>query len=197
MEYDNGKMAGALLFAGGVQFLLVVTIAEALYPGYSISRNWISDLGVGPTAIIFNSSAFVLGLFVAVGAYSLHRAYSSRLLSILLILTGVGAMGAGVFPENFGIVHGMASLATFVFGGLSAIFSYKLQKSPLSYFSLVLGGMALAAVVLSVFGRYLGLGKGGMERMIVYPILLWIVGFGSHLISYSEKITKSRMRAPI
>jgi hypothetical protein len=26
------------------------------------------------------------------------------------------------------------------------------------------------------------LGKGGMERMIAYPMLLWAIGFGGHLI---------------
>ena len=28
---------------------------------------------------------------------------------------------------------------------------------------------------------YLGLGKGTMERLVIYPILLWIIGFGSQL----------------
>ena len=32
---------------------------------------------------------------------------------------------------------------------------------------------------------FLGLGKGGMERMIAYPALLWAVGFGGYLIGYS------------
>ena len=31
-------------------------------------------------------------------------------------------------------------------------------------------------------GIYLGLGKGGMERLIVYPNLLWALGFGGWII---------------
>jgi len=33
---------------------------------------------------------------------------------------------------------------------------------------------------------YLGLGPGGMERMIVYPALMWLAGFGGHLATKKE-----------
>jgi hypothetical protein len=34
---------------------------------------------------------------------------------------------------------------------------------------------------------YLGLGVGGMERMIAYPALMWGTGFGGYLIAYPEE----------
>jgi hypothetical protein len=46
--------------------------------------------------------------------------------------------------------------------------------------------MTLAALALFRSGTYLGLDKGGMERMIAYPALLWEVGFSSHLIGSSK-----------
>ena len=55
------KLAGTLIFVGTAQFILFATVAEALYPDYSISNNYISDLGVGPSAPLFNSSVLVLG----------------------------------------------------------------------------------------------------------------------------------------
>ncbi len=186
MKYDNRKVAGALLFVGSVQFLLGLVMAEALYPGYSVSENYISDLGVGTTALIFNSSVFLLGVTAVAGAYFIQRAFGSRILSVLLTLTGVGAMGVGLFPETAGAIHGVTSLITFVFGGLSAIMSYKLQKPPLSYSSVLLGALSLVALALFGSSAYLGLGKGGMERMIAYPALLWAVGFGSHLMGHSR-----------
>ena len=190
MKYDDRKVAGALIFVASVQCVLGIITAETLYPGYSTSENYISDLGVGPSALIFNSSVFLLGVITVAGAYFIQRAFGSRLLSILLILTGVGAMGVGLFPENFGTVHGIASLITFLFGGLTAIMSYRLVKPPLSYFSVLLGVMSLVALVLFGSGNYLGLGKGGMERMIAYPTLLWAVGFSAHLTGSSTE-TKS------
>jgi hypothetical protein len=39
---------------------------------------------------------------------------------------------------------------------------------------------------LFVSGVYFGLGHGGMEKMIVYPVLLWYVGFGGHLMATKE-----------
>ena len=64
--------------------------------------------------------------------------------------------------------------------------SYKLQKSPLSYLAVVLGLLSLISLALFGLGIYLGLGAGGMERMIAYPTLLWALGFGGHLIGSSE-----------
>ena len=187
MRYDDRKVAGILLFVGSVQFLFGLVIAESLYQSYSVSENYISDLGVGATALIFNSSVFLLGVLAVACACFIQRAFGSRPLFILLTLTGVGAMGVGVFPETAGAVHAIASLITFLFGGLSAIVSYKLQKPPLSYVSVLLGALSLVALVLFGSGTYLGLGKGGMERMIAYPTLLWAVGFGGYLTGYSEE----------
>jgi len=186
MKYGYAKVAGALVFIGAVQFLFGLIIAEALYPDYSISENYISDLGVGSSAVIFNSSVFFLGVTIVIGAYFIWREFDSKLFFIFLVLTGFGAMGVGLFTEDAGTIHAVVSLITFVFGGLSAIASYKLQRSPLSYFAVLLGIMTLVALALFISGIYLGLEKGGMERMVAYPVLLWTVGFSSHLIGQSE-----------
>jgi len=58
---------------------------------------------------------------------------------------------------------------------------------PLSAISIILGLMALGALGL-FWGRiYFGLGAGGMERMILYPILMWGAGFGGYLIAFPEE----------
>jgi hypothetical membrane protein len=59
MLYSNGKVAGVLIFIAASQFILGLIVAEALYPGYSISTNYISDLGVGPSSLVFNMSIFL------------------------------------------------------------------------------------------------------------------------------------------
>jgi hypothetical membrane protein len=60
MHIPKGTASGALFFIAATQFVLCLIIAEALYPGYSVSNNYISDLGVGPSAIVFNASVFLL-----------------------------------------------------------------------------------------------------------------------------------------
>jgi hypothetical membrane protein len=186
MGYENKKVAGFLLLVGAVQFILGMIISEALYPGYSTSNNYISDLGVGPSALIFNSSVFLLGVLIAIGAYFVQRAFNSRLFSILLAITGIGAMGVGIFTEDFGVAHMVFSLITFLFAGISIIVSCKFERPPLSYLSILLGVMSLVSLVLFGSGIYFGLGKGGMERMIAYPVLLGAIGLGGYFIGDSK-----------
>jgi hypothetical membrane protein len=188
MNYSNGKVAGTLFFIAATQFVFGLIISEALYPSYNISDNYISDLGVGSSAMVFNASVFLLGLLMIIGAYFLHRAFNFTMLTVMLVLTAVGAMGVGIFTENFTIksIHPIVSFIAFLFGGLSAIFSvicsyvheFKLVKMPFSIIAVILGLMTLGAMALFA---------GGMERMIVYPLLMWGAGFGGYLISHPEK----------
>ena len=183
MKFTPRNAAGAFLFVGAAQFLVAMVVAEALYPGYSISGNWISDLGVGPTAALFNSSVSIFGILAVVGSYFLFRTSKDRLLPALLALSGLGAVGVGMFPETTGMPHIAAATLAFIFGALAAIAAYRVEGPPLSYFSVILGIFSLIAMVLMCTHSYLGIGFGGMERIVVYPILLWAVGFGGYLMS--------------
>jgi hypothetical membrane protein len=188
MVYSNGKVAGTLFFVASAQFILGLIVAEALYPGYSISTNYISDLGVGPSSMVFNTSIFLLGLLSLIGTYFLYRAYNLKVITILLTISALAAMGVGIFTENSGPMHMFVSFFVFLFGGLSAIFSYRLMKSPFFVIVILLGVMSLSVLFLFIGNFYCGLGVGGMERMIVYPILIWMIGFGGFLIAFPEKI---------
>jgi hypothetical membrane protein len=199
MPYSRGNLAGVVFFIAVTQFTLGLIISEALYPGYSVHDNYISDLGVGPSSIIFNASVFLLGLLSLVAVYFLRRVSDFKVVNRLLLLMAVGAMGVGVLTKNFTLAHGAVSSAAFFFGGLSAIAAGKVLKKPLSLISVVLGGMTLGALALFSIGLvasgswttdvaydsvfYLGLGPGGMERMIVYPLLVWLAGFAGHLLT--------------
>jgi hypothetical membrane protein len=195
VEYSKGKLAGTLFFVAVSQFVFGLIVSEALYSGYSISENYISDLGVGPSSLIFNSSVFLLGLLMLLGTYFLQRAFKYPVLTLMLVLTAVGAMGVGVFTEDFGTIHTVVSLIAFLFGGLSAVFSvvcsyihkFKLLRMPFSIIAVILGLMCLGALILFMGNMNLGLGVGGMERMIVYPLLMWGAGFGGYLIAHPEE----------
>jgi len=199
MSLDYRREAGVLLLVGAAQFVLGMLVSEALYPGYSISQNYISDLGVGPAASIFNPSVFLLGLTAAASAYFVYRYFSTRLVTSVLILAGVGAMGVGIFPENLPAMHEVVADMAFLFGGLAPIAAFRLQKKPFSYFSVALGLISLCALVLLSaeysFGLgeqyFLGLGPGGMERMIVYPVLLWEIAFGGYLLASCQERTRT------
>jgi len=206
MAYSREKVAGMLFFIAATQFLLGITISEALYPGYSVSDNYISDLGIGPSAVIFNSSAFLLGLLLLVGTYFLRHVSEFKTVNTMLFLMAVGAMGVGVFTKHYRTAHGAVATMAFFFAGLSAISSFKVLKKPLSLISIILGAMTLGALALFSGGMitsgsltsdvaydssfYMGLGPGGMEHLIIYPALMWLAGFSWHLVTQREIQTR-------
>lgn len=197
MQLEPRKLAGALLFVAAAQFFVGMLFAEALYPNYSISGNYISDLGATcdnagmcvihqPTANIFNGSVLLLGVLLVIAAYVFWRTLGWKIFSILILLTGIGAVGVGVFPETAPLAHEITSDIAFIFAGISAIWAYRLTKAPMSYLSVSLGVVCLVAIVLFTANVLLGLGVGGMERMIVYPVVLWAVGFGAYLMAVGQ-----------
>jgi hypothetical membrane protein len=187
MRFSNGSIAGLLFLIASTQFILGVIIAEALYPGYSVSINTISDLGIGPPALIFNISMILLGLFILIGTYFQQRVFKNKVFTVLLLLTALGAMGVGLITKDMGLSHKIAAVFIFFFGGLSVIYSNKVMNNSYSIIYVLLGLISLIAAALFGLNQYMGLGAGGMERLIVYPILIWIIGFGGYLITLSEK----------
>lgn len=199
MALSNASKSGVAIFVGAVQFSVALILAEIYYPGYNVSTNYVSDLGATcpgsstagclinqPTSMIFNSSIAILGLTILVGAYFLQKSFRNRPATVMIALAGVGALGVGLFPETTGVWHSIFSLIVFLFAGLAALVTARFQRKPMFYFSIVLGLFTLVALVLYIGGDYLGLGAGGMERMVVYPVLVWSVGFGGHMMAMDD-----------
>jgi len=159
-----------------------IIVSEALYPGYKVTQ-MISNLGVGSTAMIYNPAIFGFGLLLIAAAYLLHAAGTNRWFLVLLALTGLGAAGVGVFPETIIVPHSICAITVFISGGLCAILGFRIFTGPWSWFSPVWGAITLVAVVLLGAKVYLGLGAGGMERIIAYPLIIWAIGTGAYLMA--------------
>jgi hypothetical membrane protein len=190
------KRAGTILFVGVAQFAFFFALAEIYYPGYDVSTQTISDLGatckgsvckfVQPSSDIFNASIVVLGILLLLTAYFLWKGSESKSLSLFEGLAGVGCMGVGTFNESYGGAHVFFSAFTFFSIGIQALLVFKVAKAPFSYLSAVAGVVTLVAIVLYGTDTYLGLGQGGMERMIVYPVLIGGLAFGGYLMAIGE-----------
>src|SRR2546425_12928662 len=116
MRVDDRKWAGLFLFVGIAQFATIgLTVAESVYPGYSVSINYISALGVGPAALVFDPSIILVGVAVLATAWFLFRAFKDRLVSVVVALAGVGAIAVGVFTEAFVAIHELVSISTSIF----------------------------------------------------------------------------------
>lgn len=193
MEFnlDDRQKAGLALFAGAVQFAIGLTVAESVFLGYSVSQNFISDLGNWSdpqagraAAYVFNGSIIVLGATIVVTSWFLFRSIVDRILPVVVALAGIGAIGVGVFSEGAPFfLHGIFSFIAFFFSALSAIAAFRIVRAPFNYLSVVLGVVSLVALGFFVTGNYADLGVGGMERMIVWPVLTWAIAFGGYLLS--------------
>lgn len=191
--------AGIILFVvGGIALLGIIT-AEVLYPGYSTLQE-ISDLGASrppdsvieqPAATVFNVTMLVSGTLVLIATYFLHRVYERRDLSVPLALFGLGIFGVGVFPGNKVPWHQLFAMITFVSGGVTAVLSSRIVEGPFKYLCMLSGGISLFFLLSVVFlgdaNPFAFLELGGIERWVVYPILLWTTGFGGYLLGESNR----------
>ena len=181
---DVLRSPGLWLLVGGLELLFLVHLSEFLYPGYSVSANYISDLGVGPmpSSAIFTVAIILFGLMALLAAALFRQKDKKLLIWLLVALTGIGAIGVGAVNEDYiPLIHRASALTAFLFGNLGVLYSFKMVRHPLSYVFALLGLIGLSALALFGAGIYLGLGVGGMERMILYPAMFWAVGFGAFL----------------
>lgn len=191
------KLSGTLLVISGAAVLMGIVTAEALYPAaYSTNHNSVSDLAAmrpqdlirQPSADIFNWTMIGAGVLVIVAAYFLYRALQKWAVPVLTALLGAGMVGVGIFPGNTGNTHMLLANLAFAAGSIAAILSWKVSSSPLRYLFLTLGSAALVSMIcasdlLINWAPVARLGEGGIERWIVYPVVLWMVGFGAYLAS--------------
>lgn len=189
---DLNRRIGSLLFIGGLQFAILLMVAETQFPEYSAANNYISDLGLWSyrSAYIFNPSVFIFGLCgLAANSIFCHKT-TLRLQGALFIISSIGAMGVGIFNEMILVPHAVSALATFTFGGLATLsFCTRLRK-PFSYIAAFLGASSLLAMILLGSGNHLGLGPGGMERMILYPVLMFVIGLGGYFLATDESFCR-------
>lgn len=180
---DPKKTTGALALFAALQFTAAMFVSESLYPDYDRAQNFISDLGVGSTAAIFNTSIILAGILTLAAAYFGYTAYKNIIIPVAVGIVGLSFVGIGVFPEDTGDAHTWASNIAFFLGALIAIGSYKFSEKPAAYLFALLGMISLAAALLYSNGIYFGLGVGLAERVIVYPFLLWAILFGLKLLT--------------
>jgi hypothetical membrane protein len=199
MVYRSAHAGAAVLILGVLQFLVGMAVSEYLYPnppGYSLTGNYLSDLGspAGSNyAVVFNVSLRLLGIAAIVGAYLIRTALPARRTSRMgiaaLALAGGSAVAAGTFPESYlgGNFHDVATALTFFFAGLAlvvlaAAMIRDTRWKGIRTYTFASGIVTWIAMGLFYRGADLGLGIGGMERVVVAPILLWGIVAGVHLL---------------
>jgi hypothetical membrane protein len=180
---------GAGWWALCFQFFVAEQIARMRWPGhYSMSINWISDLGAAhsPLHWVMNSSFVVQGVLIAVGAILMRRLFpakaSYRVALLLFLVSGVGVLVVGLVPEDTDAqVHRVAALVHLLAGNLAMILMGLAMVAGAARvrfrgaITLLAGLLGLTALAL------LGLGEkdvGIFERFAAYPLTLWLTWMG-------------------
>ena len=200
---------GAYLYVSSIQYFVAqFVVALRWSPAYSFGRNTISDLGnsacgrfngryvCSPLHTLMNISFIVLGLTMIVGSEVLRRSTpptkARRFGFRCLAVAGLGVVMVGIFPENtVSALHGLGAALPFSVGNLGVIvlgLSLELPRA-LRLLTLILGALAVVAMVFYASSHYLGLGEGGIERLVAYPQTVWMIVLGAYLL------TKGRQRS--
>jgi hypothetical membrane protein len=191
-------LAGVLYSTAGFVLLMGILTAEMKYPTWRhySTRQEISDLGgtdpphsivTHPSATIFNVTMLVAGVLIIVATWASWRHYQHRVLATASCLFGLGVLLVGVFPGNTGGTHALVAMIAFVFSGVTAVTAFKVTPAPFRWMSLSLGAVSLAFLVIGELGESSfaakSIGLGGVERWMVYPVILWLPFFGGHLLA--------------
>ncbi|MCI4365720.1 MAG: DUF998 domain-containing protein [Thermoplasmata archaeon] len=207
LVHRSVRHGAIVLVVGAVQFVLGMAIAQLGWTSsYSLLHNYISDLGAvncgvwpsgtthyvcSPWHLVFNISVILLGLLIILAALLIRSAFPARksrsLGLFFLVLSGIGAVGVGLFPEDVNLtLHSISAVLAFLLGNLALIvLGFAMFRDTrwdgFRVYSMLSGLIGFIALILYLTHVWGPLGVGGMERLIVAPILLWAVVVGVHL----------------
>lgn len=191
------RIAAALLWISSIQYFIAQVVVASAWPRpYSIMNNFISSLGntacgtydhqfvCSPLHALMNWSFVVQGATMLAGALLFAYIYRQHKLArfgfFCLALGGVGSIIVGLVPENTNLdLHSLGALMPFFVGNIGVIAVGLMFKSrPMRIYTISSGVIALMALGLFLSEYYLGLGVGGMERVVDYTQTIWMIVFG-------------------
>jgi hypothetical membrane protein len=203
---------GPVLYAISIQYFATqLFVALQWTPPYSLSRDTISDLGntacgtwngryvCSPLHSLMNASFVVLGITMTLGSVLISRYFANGRVSATgfaaMAIAGVGVIMVGFFPENSEPpLHGLGAATPFVLGNVSLIILALSFKVPavLRVYLCLSGVMALLGLLAYASRHYIGLGEGGMERVVAYPQTVCLVVIGFYLAASSPAVRRPR-----
>ncbi len=198
-----------LTYLGVVTFFIGSTFAMLIKPGYSFTNQWLSDLGTGQYALLFNITLIITGiltsLFYPLTFYLLRQNGYSKIKSTIGMVLGVTSfiflIMVGVFSlEND--VYNFHSISTMIFL-ISTSLAQILLLSGFTWFICIHlastatmdGKLSYISFVMAVFFGFLFVGNINFEqfilqKMTVYLLLLTVL-YQSLKVWQSDELFKS------
>ena len=205
---------GACLWVLTLQYFVAEAVAISGWQGsYSLSRNYISDLGAvgcgvvatglieterlcSPLHSLMNASFVLQGLLITCGTllvWSFFPRGSLWTISLLYIAaSGIGVLMVGLAPEDttqglhvFGAVENFfcCNAGMAIMG--AAMAQWRRSTRNWGFVTLIVGIVGLIGLGLMAMRLDLGLGVGGVERFVAYPFPLWLAVMGVRILTSS------------
>jgi hypothetical membrane protein len=198
---DKYPLIGPTFWIISIQYFIIQFIVARGWPvAYSIKENAISDLGnsacgmygarfvCSPYYTWMNVSFIVLGATMIAGSTLIYQEFkkstTDKIAFVLMALAGLGTILVGLFPENtIAFLHFAGAILPFMLGNIALIiFGFSLGfGNKFKIYTIFSGVIALVALILFVTHTYLGLGLGGMERLVAHPQTIWLIAFGIYM----------------
>jgi hypothetical membrane protein len=215
---DRYPYLGPAIWVLTVEYLIIQVIAAAAWRpiGYSWLHNAISDLGntacgqfgsryvCSPLHPLMNAAFIALGVFMSVGSLLIYQEFRERKDTLIgfsfMGLAGVGTALVGIFPENVSpVAHTLGASLPFILGNVSLVvlgFALFNDSKILRWYTVLSGVIALVAFGFFITSHYVGLGLGGIERVVAYPQTFWLIFFGIYM-SHNEYVKRRSNRTKV
>lgn len=206
---------GAIAWVACVEFFVFQVITTSATSGYSMADHDISYLAFArcrsftdevtgqrmpeicsPLHLWFNISLVTLGALMVIGLILTRplwpRGRATKAGGVFYAVGGLGAMAAGTWTVETSIdVHMAGAMLNFLLGSAGMIllsFALIRRASTLALLGLIIGVIAALGFALYGAGIWLGLGRGGMERVGGYAAALWPVVMGVGILGRRARV---------
>lgn len=148
-----------------------------------------------PRHVLMNVGFMVAGLLMILGSVLTRTAWPRRRLSqtalLMIAIAGLGEILSGVAPGNVSVAaHAAGALLHWIFGTAGIVcLGFAVRKSSPIFASFSLFSAALVVTAFFLYGNhaYLGLGRGGMQRLLSYPLSIWLIVAGFVLLLFPDR----------
>ena len=183
------RLAGLCGVAAPAVAFSCIFLAISMSPWFSWSANALSDLGVGESALVFNSGLMAGGILTMVFAAGLFVTFRGRALgrvgAVLLFFDAVALFGIGLFSEAAGEIHSYFSVTFFVLFPISLFLlgagAVMVGSKKFGSFTIVDGVLAVIPWVFSWDGVAIP------EAISALVASIWIMAEGARLYLGHEK----------
>jgi len=198
------ELAAVAGMIGAVLFVSVFSVYGWLYPGYSPTRMFVSELSLGNYGWVQILNFVLTGALVLAFGRGLAAHFTtgaaSRAGPVLVQIIGVSLIASGPFTSDpssmfdqasaHGVVHGIFGALVFTFAPLSCFVFYRRFRSdavwrPLAGWTLASGVVLTFGIVLLRISQQPGNGlfewKGLVQRVFLVTFMTWIFALAFRL----------------